>query len=1743
MVTQSSGGGAAGSSGEEDAKHVLDEFGQQVYNEKVEKYANSKIYKEALKGDLSQASILSELAGTYKPCALEYEYYKHTNGGGKGKRYPCTELGEKVEPRFSDTLGGQCTNKKIEGNKYIKGKDVGACAPYRRLHLCSHNLESIQTNNYNSGNAKHNLLVDVCMAAKYEGDSIKNYYPKYQRTYPDTNSQLCTVLARSFADIGDIVRGKDLYLGNPQESTQRIILENNLKDIFAKIHSDVMSTSGSNGRALQKRYKDTDNYYELREDWWALNRDQVWKAITCNAGGGNRYFRQTCGSGEWAKDKCRCKDDKVPTYFDYVPQYLRWFEEWAEDFCRLRKHKLKDAKNKCRGDSGNDRYCDLNRYDCTQTIRGNEHFVEKDDCKGCQYSCAHFVNWIDNQKLEFEKQKEKYTKEIKKKHPTTIIIKTANRKTTINNLYVKEFYKKLQEKYGDVENFLQKLNEEQICKNQPYNDESSIDINFKSIKDIDIFSHTEYCQACPWCGAKRKGKGWEPKEKTCGKTKTYDPKKTTNIPILTPYISQQSILKKYNKFCNGNGGNGAPATATGGGQIKNWQCHYEGDNNDNCVEGEWKEFKEGKNVMSYNAFFWKWVHDMLIDSMQWRNEHGNCINKDNDNTCKNSCKRPCECFKRWVDQKKKNEWEAIKDHFKKQNIAAETQCDPGVTLQWVLILDFLKDESTEDKENKVSAEEAKEIKHLRQMLQQAGVDDPAAFARPCTEDGVAEQDTIMDKLLNREENDATECKKCDKPPPAPTAGDRGPGARADPHDVQQPRPPGSGPGTDANDEDDDDDDDDDDEEDGEAKEEEEDEEKQEDVHQEEKAKKEEPQKEEVARTPKDDVNVCNIVNNVFTDGSSLQAACSLKYGKNAPTSWKCVTPSGNTSDTTVKSGDTTGGSICVPPRRRRLYVTPLTRLTGGDSTTQASQASEVQTQARGSNTDKSPGSSEAAQGDGVSKDPQKALLKAFVESAAVETFFLWDRYKKIKEKEKKEKKKTYEQIYESTDYDDEEKDPQEELKKGIIPDEFKRQMFYTLGDYKDILYSGDTVNGGNEDKIKKAINNYFQKIREQSSSDNNPSPRSVKTPSTSDKDPQTWWNAHAPSIWNAMVCALTYDTNSGGEGKTTTITQDPNLKTALWDENGKKPLKTKYQYDSVTIGASGAKPQTKAKPTGGDTPLTQFVLRPTYFRYLEEWGQNFCKKRTEMLEKIKYECKVGQGRGGRKQKTPQCSCYGENCDDQLDDNPSTDADLKCPGCGRECRKYKKWIEKKKEEFTKQSNVYEEQKTKCQKESKSAKGNNHGNEFCGTQGTCDTAGDFLNRLKSGPCKKENGKDNQEDEINFKDEDKTFGHENYCAPCPVFKDICKKKDCRNASNNMCNGKDFITAEDIKIMDSSSEEVNMLVSDNDTNKFDGGLDACKDAHIFKGIKENKWSCGNVCGYNVCKPKKVNGEKGSGENNDQIITIRGLVTHWVQNFLDDYNKIRTKLKPCRNNGEVSKCIKDCVKKWVEKKTEEWPKIRDRYLEPYKSDDGYNKKSLVRSFMETLIPLMDLTNGKEKIQELNKFLRSYECNCADNSQQKGDTPKDIVECLLEKLEDKANKCKTQTSGTDCHPSTPLEDDDEPLEETEENTVEQPNICPTKQPQPEKEDGCEAAPTTAEETSPTATSEGTENQSPPPPPPAPAPAPAPAPEKSQPKEDKKVEPQPKPQPTNPPPNLFNNPAVIPALMSSTIMWSIGIALE
>ncbi|SOV78732.1 erythrocyte membrane protein 1, PfEMP1, putative [Plasmodium reichenowi] len=615
-------------------KDLLEDIGESI--QKEAKNAAQKRSNGGLEGDLKKATFNGEINKTIDACQLHHT--KHTNV--KKDLQQQNSCHGREEERFSDELSGQCTYNRIKDSEN-SDNSIGACAPYRRLHLCDYNLENINSEKI----ATHNLLLEVLLAAKHEGKSLVEKHKKYNETNNDSN--ICIALARSFADIGDIIRGKDLFLGNQQEKKK---LEENLKKIFGKIHENLYKN-------IKSKYNDTDNnYYQLREDWWNENRDQVWRAITCHAEAGDDYFKKSSGGVySFSNGQCGHKQAKVLTDLDYVPQFLRWFDEWADDFCRIRNHKLKNIKDACRDDK-KELYCSHNGYDCTKIIGNEEFFSRESKCTNCLVRCRLYDIWLENQRKEFEKQKKKYEKEIQK-YVSDHSISNSN----INREYNKEFYEKFgKNNYKGVDDFLNLLNKGRYCKTE--NAEEKIDFTITGNKGI--FSRSQYCQVCPNCRVDCSSGTCKEKndDNNCRKINVYSPgtAETTQITVLYSGDEQGNITQKLKYFCK-------DENKENGKNYQSWNCYYKDSDDNKCkmTSSSQKEPKH-RDVISFYNFFDLWVKNLLIDTINWKNELTNCLNNTNVTDCNNDCNTNCKCFENWV-KTKENEWKKVKKVYKKEN--------------------------------------------------------------------------------------------------------------------------------------------------------------------------------------------------------------------------------------------------------------------------------------------------------------------------------------------------------------------------------------------------------------------------------------------------------------------------------------------------------------------------------------------------------------------------------------------------------------------------------------------------------------------------------------------------------------------------------------------------------------------------------------------------------------------------------------------------------------------------------------------------------------------------------------------------------------------------------------------------------------------------------------------------------------------------------------------------------------------
>ncbi|KNC35097.1 erythrocyte membrane protein 1 [Plasmodium falciparum RAJ116] len=654
-------------------------------------------------------------------------------------------------------------------------------------------------------------------------------------------------------------------------------------------------------------------------------------------------------------------------------------------------------------------------------------------------------------------------------------------------------------------------------------------------------------------------------------------------------------------------------------------------------------------------------------------------------------------------------------------------------------------------------------------------------------------------------------------------------------------------------------------------------------------------------------------------------------------------PGWNCNSDIFKPGEQEGA--CMPPRRQKLYTKKIKDLKDETAT-------------------------------------ETELRKAFIECAAIETFFSWHKFK----------------------MDNNGGDAEDKLNSGTIPEDFLRQMFYPFADYRDICLGNDI--GNDVDEIEKKIKDVF-----------------TNGDAKDDQKRKNFWDKYGKDIWDGMVCGLSHA--SGAE---------------------KDTIKSKNTYETVTFIGGG--------PSSG-IPLSDFAKIPTYFRYLEEWGESFCRERAKRLAQIKKDCKVEEDEY-------KCSGDGEQCDRTNISNKGLFADLEGPSCAKSCRSYRRWIERKKGEFDKQEKIYNQQKTKCQTQNKVAHGDKDNKQFCGTLENLSEAKDFLQTLKNGPCKNNN---NGADKLDFTNPKETFRPAENCKPCSQFKINCRNGKCIGGTQNECNGIKTIDAKNFDTMAQNVKEFVMRVSDSNTTEFGDLKSSCENAGIFTGIKENKWKCRNVCGYDVCGLKSDN-----GENYDQIIIIRAFFKRWIEYFLEDYNIIRTKLKSCIENGNGSICTSDCgkkcdcVKDWITKKKDEWEKIKKPYLEQYKDDDqeDYNVKNILEKFEHR----PEFKNAIKPCGNLNAFEKSCGLYGTDSPEKKGGKKSDIIDCMIKNLEKKIEECKKKPSGSkQCTTSpTSVEDEDDTLHD--EIEVKAPNICPQQetaaQPEAEDEDGCDPAKTEPE---------------------------------------------------------------------------------
>ncbi|SOV20426.1 erythrocyte membrane protein 1, PfEMP1, putative [Plasmodium sp. gorilla clade G2] len=416
----------------------------------------------------------------------------------------------------------ECDKKKNN----VTNQDI--CLPPRRKHMCLTTLQNIDTSSKTTSSDE--LFKNVLSTAAHEGKHLKDKWEKTEQNQKSTDGtktrssikryELCDAMKYSFADIGDIIRGRDNYRG-PNGNNNNI--EENLKNVFEKIKTEV----DSSGTTYKGDDKSTPKYKKLRDAWWDANRDKIWQAMTCTApeNAPLRKYLKDSGIDNLSYSRYKCGHDDDPPTDDYIPQVFRWISEWSENYCKVQKEKLDNLKKEC-GE------CDKDKTDLACMMKSN---TKDTKCTKCINSCKVYTNMINTWYTQWTKQQEIYKQ-----------LYTSKNSVDSNERHIKAFLDKInkecQVKPGNAKEF---LNETSNCTRLTFDEnkkQNKIPYAFENPPDgYKVLCGTEYRKSCK--ALKRIGshKICETKYGLVGEGSKW--KKLIGYNIYVPPRTQQLCLK------------------------------------------------------------------------------------------------------------------------------------------------------------------------------------------------------------------------------------------------------------------------------------------------------------------------------------------------------------------------------------------------------------------------------------------------------------------------------------------------------------------------------------------------------------------------------------------------------------------------------------------------------------------------------------------------------------------------------------------------------------------------------------------------------------------------------------------------------------------------------------------------------------------------------------------------------------------------------------------------------------------------------------------------------------------------------------------------------------------------------------------------------------------------------------------------------------------------------------------------
>ncbi|SOV17052.1 erythrocyte membrane protein 1, PfEMP1, putative [Plasmodium sp. gorilla clade G2] len=1262
--------------------------------------ANTKLYEaqkqlqdrggNKLKGKIENATFKNNKTGKYlggNICEITMEYTNDfrqydpsSNNEPEKHKGPCTGKGEDIKDRF--VIGKPWATK--DGEVDENHKEV--LFPPRRLDMCTSNLENLARKNefpefINNTNVNDSFLGDMLVTAKYEGQDIV-----HKHLSKGDKSGICNAMKYSFADLGDIIRGRDIWTGEQGNEN----LQKHLTAIFKKIKDQ-------NGDG---KYDSDTDLTRLRSDWWTANRDQIWKAMTCEAPAGADLYIPSTSDGTKTWEGPKCGGAKIPLYVppdDYIPQRLRWMTEWAESYCKQLERNYWWLMFNCKA--------------CQRAgtkSKGKDTESKTTACTFCSSMCRVYKDHVTGWKKQWEYQKTQYNQlnsggtptsdEIKKQHEEFLQkVKDKNSSTHCTGANTDK------NDYDNLSDYVTSMGGSIYC-NDTSQKKFEEDTSGGGSKDSVFQEHPkDYINECkdkqtnppkkpdtttpggtdPPQGPEPPGRS-EPGEPQTPPKSAPTPKEATattpqqkdaceivgtinwNMNGRTPI---EECNHKYNPNKNPNGG------------YPEWDCNKdkfkektEGpcmpprrqklcikkliklENNDSkdklrealikCAAVEtffaWDKYKKDKEKEKKNGDIdpdeelkkgtipEDFKHIMLFTYGDFKdlilgNDIGDDGGKDINGKVTKILSGPPnkQTPEEWWETIKKDVWEgmvcglshgtsekskqkevqkALANNYKYDNFQVKDSTIPiGFYLEYInMTPQFLRwfTEWTEEFCRKYT----EQLNKLREKCQKCSVDSTSGKGtcnksgedckqchEQCTtytnfidkwkthytsqkekfdreksskyKDVVDDDKNLAHKFLDqqleilglhgnciKEESKSNKGMPQSLDYPPEEIGDKctceNPVTTTKPGKDSTTAPDGTiGAGRSLN--------------------------PSSPNHNPSHPGFTDPGSTDNrdrggsggTKTPQGTQSShCKIQEYIKENDKSTEQ---MKNGKKFCNSKENVEWNCRAND--FKTGN---DGACMPPRRQKMCIKYLTQLENSDDTNK--------------------------------------LKEELIKCASLETYLLWEKYKKDKEQENPKP----------------DPEPQKQLEQGIIPEEFKRQMFYTFSDFKDLILDKDIgkTTSGDVQKARTKIDNIFKNGQ-----------------STPKIIPDAWWETIQEEVWNAMLCSLSYNEASKG--------MDDALRQKLNDKSNKNG------YSDVTFD-------------GKTTTLTTFVRRPQFLRWLTEWYDDYCHKKHIKLQEVKDKCKPPGGK-----------------------------DIKCDDtCDGKCKEYETFMKERKGHWEKQSKYYGEQKS-------------------------------------------------------------------------------------------------------------------------------------------------------------------------------------------------------------------------------------------------------------------------------------------------------------------------------------------------------------------------------------------------------------------------------------------------------------------